>query len=65
MNKTLIALLTAASFLTIGAAQATDKPMDKPMAEAATHADAGAKPAKHVNKIKHSKKDKKAAEAAK
>jgi Ni/Co efflux regulator RcnB len=49
MNKTLIALLTAASLLTIGAAQANDKPMmDKPAAEAAA-------PAKHHAKkhVKH------------
>ncbi len=65
MNKTLIALLTAASFLTIAGAQAADKPMDKPAAEAASPADAGAKPAKHANKIKHAKKAKKAEEAAK
>ena len=60
MTKTLIALLTAASFMTIGAAQAADKPMDKPVAEAAKPADS-AKPAKQVKK--HGKKhtDKKVA----
>lgn len=54
MNKTLIALLTAASFLTLGTAQAAGKPMDKPAAEAAGPAkDAAAKPAK---KAAHGKK---------
>ena len=45
MNKTLIALLTAASFLTLGAAQAA--PMDKPAAESAKPAET-AKPAKQL-----------------
>ncbi len=58
MNKTLIALLTAASFLTIGAAQAADAGMDKPAAEAA------AKPAKHAKHTKHAKKHAKAPKAA-
>lgn len=49
MNKTLIALLTAASFLTLGAAQAADKPMDKPAAESAKPADS----AKPVKAAKH------------
>jgi hypothetical protein len=64
MNKTLIALLTAASFLTIGAAQANDKPMDKPAAEAAAPAK-HAKKAKHVKHAKHAKHAKKADAAAK
>ena len=46
MNKTLIALLTAASFLSIGAARAADAPMDKPAAEA------DAKPAKQIKQAK-------------
>ena len=68
MSKTLIALLTAASFLTIGAAQAADAPMDKPSAEAAKPADSAkpAKKAKHHAKKKAAKKveEKPAADAA-
>jgi hypothetical protein len=60
MTKTLIALLTAASFLTLGAAQAADKPMDKPAAESAKPADT-AKPAKKAKH--HVKKAAKKAEA--
>jgi hypothetical protein len=53
MSKTLITLLTAASFLAMGTAQAADKLMDKPPAESAV-------PAKHAKKaphtLKHAKK---------
>jgi len=68
MNKTLIALLTAASFLTIGAAQAADKPADaKPAAEAAKPADAKPAAEKKAKKAKKSAKkaEKKAEGAAK
>lgn len=54
MNKTLIALLAAASVFAFGSAQAADaaaKPADKPAAEAAKPADA-AKPAKKAKKAK-------------
>ena len=64
MNKTLIALLAAASVFAFGSAQAADAaatPMDKPAAEAAKPADA-AKPAK---KAKHHKKAAKKADEAK
>ena len=67
MNKTLIALLTAASFLTLGAAQAADKPADKPAAEAAAPAAKPAKKAKKHHAKKHAKKaaeEKPAADAA-
>lgn len=54
MSKTLIALLTAASFLTLGAAQAADTPMGKPAAEAAAPAKHATKKATHGKK--HAKK---------
>jgi hypothetical protein len=58
MNKTLIALLAAASVFAFGSAQAADaaaKPADKPMADAAKPAEA-AKPSKKAMKHRLSAK---------
>jgi len=64
MNKTLIALLAAASLFAFGAAQANDA--DKPAAAAEAKADpaAEAKPAKKVMKKKTKKTEEKKTDAA-